>query len=60
MATDYEIKRDEKTGKQICKFKFAWVDKNGKHQVIETDDLEAAQTVIDLLSGEVCLSDLEP
>lgn len=60
MSKDYTIKRDETTGKQLCKFKFEWVNENGVIENVETDDLETAQTVIDLLSGEICLADLEP
>ena len=57
---DYEIKRDKQTGKRLCRFYFEWVNASGVNERVETDDLEFAQTVIDLLSGETCLADLEP
>lgn len=37
-----------------------WVDEYGKDNLCETDDVLTAQTVIGLLSGEICLADLEP
>lgn len=58
MTTNYDIKKDEK-GKDLCRFMFEWVDKNGETQTVETNCIETAQTVIGLLSGEICLADLE-
>jgi hypothetical protein len=60
MTAKYDIKINTITGKQLCKFNFEWIDKNDERQVVNTDDLETAQTVISLLSGEICLADLEP
>lgn len=59
MKRIYDIKKDE-NGKDLCRFIFEWVDKSGEPQKVETDCVETAQTVIGLLSGEICLSDLEP
>lgn len=59
MSKDYTIKRDE-NGCQIVKIKIEWVDENNQPKVVETDDLDAAGTVIGLLNGEICLADLEP
>jgi len=59
MGSNSHIKKDE-TGKDLCRFIFEWVDVTGEEQTVETDCIEAAQTVMDLLSGEICLADLEP
>lgn len=60
MKKNYEIKTNPENGKQLCKFKFTWVDNEGNNQEVITNDLDAAATVINLLTGEICLADLEP
>lgn len=58
MEKNYDIKREGT--KQLCKFHFEWTDVNDVEQVVDTDDIELAQTIIGLLTGEICLADLEP
>jgi len=56
---NYEIQRGA-NGCQLCNFRFEWIDITGERQTVDTDDLESAQITIGLLSGEICLADLEP
>lgn len=56
---EYDIKRDGQ-GFQICRFRFEWTDEDGIEHLADTDDLSTAETIIGLLTGEICLADLEP
>lgn len=58
MKKNYNIKIHN--GKKLCNFTFEWVNEKGVKEKIETEDMETAQTIINLLSGETCLADLEP
>lgn len=58
-AIKYVVGR-RKDGTTICKFMFDWEDDDGKKHVIETDDIDSAKNIIDLLSGEITLADLLP
>lgn len=55
----YDIKKDE-YGKNLCRFMFEWVDVEEETHTVETTDIDEAATIIGLLSGEICLGDLEP
>ena len=55
----YKIARD-KNGCQLFKCTIEWVDTDGKTNSLELDDVDVAETTIGLLSGNICLADLEP
>lgn len=54
---NYNINNDKR---DLCRFKFEWIDVNNNFQKVETNDKEIAHTIILLLNGEICLADLEP
>ena len=57
-TTQYDIKVNENGPQQ--RFVFEWYDKNNEYHIVETINMEEAQTILGLLSGEICLGDLEP
>ena len=56
--TNYSIGNDE-LDKPRCRFNFEWYDTNGVYQIVETQDVQEAQIIMSLLSGESCLADYE-
>lgn len=55
---NYTVKKD-KEGKDLFKCKIEWTDTYGQPQMIETTSIELSQTLIGLLSGDICLANLE-
>ena len=58
MTPSYEVKKEN--GKDLCLFTFEWTDKYGVYHKLVTEDITTAETTIGLLSGNICLADLEP
>jgi hypothetical protein len=54
----YNIQLDE-NHKSKQRFIFEWYDINGIYHIVETTDMDEAETVLGLLSGNICLGDLE-
>jgi len=58
-ANNYNVGNDE-NGKPRFRATIEWYDENGKQFTTESTDIEESETLIGLLSGNICLSDLEP
>lgn len=58
-ANNYNVGSDE-NGKPRFKITIEWYDTNGQHFTNESTDIEESETLIGLLSGNICLNDLEP
>lgn len=58
-AKDYDIGEDKK-GRKRFKCVIDWYNEDGEKLRIETKDVEYAETVIGLMTGTICLADLEP
>lgn len=56
---DYFIQEDKK-GKKRFRAVIEWYNEAGDKLKIDTTDLEHAETIIGLLSGTICVADLEP
>lgn len=58
VKTSYDIGIDE-DNKPTCKFIFQWFDNAGMFHDVNTNDIDEAQIVMSLLSGETCIADYE-
>lgn len=55
--TVYDIDTDD-NGKRF-RATFEWYDTKDKYHIVETQDIDEAQIIMSLLSGESCLADYE-